>query len=1134
MRIVSRAAGRSRLFAVGLCGLLLASACRSSSSTIEPAGKIERAPENAPITLNLGPATLDSFGADSGASCSDAGPPLTGLDGGSSCGATLAASTFQYAICSCGSLQSTGVLTTDGYNSTQGGPTGGLGANVGFNASAAWSSAPSLGGNLFSPGGISAPKGGLIRGDLHLGGAVQGGGQTFTVDGNAFVEATLPSSVKVLGTVTHVSSTASPCNCGSPLPIGSLVTAHQVPNNEDSAIGLSPSAAGGGNSSQIDLPCGDFYLTVVSPSKALTIAAHGHTELYIGGAVSTSSALTFSIDPGASLDLFVAGGFSATGALNLGSASSPSSCRVYVAGSQFQVSSSASIACNIYAPSASIGLPSTVAYGSIFAAGVTASGSATLHYDTSIQSGTCATAPTCTVASCNDGNPCTIDSCNSNGTCSHVSAANGTSCPAGANACDQTYSCQAAACVGSNPVTCTAQDQCHGVGTCNTATGTCSNPALTNGTACNDGNECTQVDSCSSGVCTGSSPVVCTAEDQCHSVGVCAPATGVCSNPALSNGTACNDGNACTLSDSCQSGSCVGSNPVTCVAADQCHVAGVCNAASGVCSTPTAPNGTVCNDGNGCTQVDSCQLGVCAGSSPVVCTASDQCHTVGSCNPSTGTCSNPAVSNGTACNDGNACTQSDSCQSGTCVGSNSVTCTAQDACHVAGTCSPSTGQCSNPTASDGTACTGSNLCDQSYACAGGTCTGGSPVVCAALDSCHVPGQCQPATGACTNPTAANGTSCDDSNLCTANDLCTAGTCAGSPVTCTALDACHLAGQCQSSSGVCTNPTAPDGTACTSSNLCNQSYACAGGACTGSNPVACGQIDVCHASGTCDPTTGTCSSVPLTQCADIDVTVSSTTFATSAFLYSGSNPSQIGVAAGTIVPQRAVILRGRVLDRSSNPVADAVATIVNHPELGSTETLADGTYTMVVNGGGPLTVNLVASGYLPVQRTLATPWNDYLVAPDVVVTPLDVASTPIDLAGSGYQVAQATPVTDSDGARTATLLFPPGTTAILDTGTSSAPISTLTVRATEYTVGPTGLPLCRRTCLRAVATRMRSSLLPTRSLPTVRWRRSSLPRRSSRTRTTFFSSRRASTCRWARTTGRWRSGRHHPTALSSAS
>src|SRR5207247_9484497 len=52
------------------------------------------------------------------------------------------------------------------------------------------------------------------------------------------------------------------------------------------------------------------------------------------------------------------------------------------------------------------------------------------------------------------------------------------------------------------------------------------------------------------------------------------------------DGTACNDGNACTQTDTCQAGACVGSNPVVCSASDQCHVAGTCDTATGVCSNP--------------------------------------------------------------------------------------------------------------------------------------------------------------------------------------------------------------------------------------------------------------------------------------------------------------------------------------------------------------------------------------------------------------------------------------------------------------------------------------------------------------------------------------------------------------------
>ena len=49
----------------------------------------------------------------------------------------------------------------------------------------------------------------------------------------------------------------------------------------------------------------------------------------------------------------------------------------------------------------------------------------------------------------------------------------------------------------------------------------------------------------------------------------------------------------------------VGTNPVTCAAQDQCHVAGACNAATGTCTNPVKADGASCNDGNACTQTDT-------------------------------------------------------------------------------------------------------------------------------------------------------------------------------------------------------------------------------------------------------------------------------------------------------------------------------------------------------------------------------------------------------------------------------------------------------------------------------------------------------------------------------------------------
>ena len=159
---------------------------------------------------------------------------------------------------------------------------------------------------------------------------------------------------------------------------------------------------------------------------------------------------------------------------------------------------------------------------------------------------------------------------------------------------------------------CDDGDPCNGAEMCEVVTGTCLPGLPVDGVACNDGDACTVADTCQGGVCVGTA-VVCTPSDQCHAAGTCNPATGTCSDPAQLDGTPCDDGDACTQTDTCAAGACVGANPVVCTAADQCHTAGVCNPASGVCSSPAKLDGAPCDDGSACTQTDACEAGICVG-----------------------------------------------------------------------------------------------------------------------------------------------------------------------------------------------------------------------------------------------------------------------------------------------------------------------------------------------------------------------------------------------------------------------------------------------------------------------------------------------------------------------------------------
>jgi RHS repeat-associated protein len=196
--------------------------------------------------------------------------------------------------------------------------------------------------------------------------------------------------------------------------------------------------------------------------------------------------------------------------------------------------------------------------------------------------------------------------------------------------------------------------------------------------------------------------------------------------------------------------------------------------------------------------------------------------------------------------------------------------------------------------------------------------------------------------------------------------------------------------------------------------------------------------------------------PATVAPPVDGTVATLLHAATAFLYAGPSPIQTGVAPGTIVPPRAALLRGRVLDRGGLPLPGVNIGVLDHPELGRTVSRADGAFDLAVNGGGHVTVTYRRPGFLTAHRQAAVPWQSYVVLPDVVMIPPDPAVTAVDLGAPAVQVARGTPVSDTDGSRQATLLFLPGTGAelVLPDG-STRPITTLGVRATEYTVGAAG-------------------------------------------------------------------------------
>jgi hypothetical protein len=209
-----------------------------------------------------------------------------------------------------------------------------------------------------------------------------------------------------------------------------------------------------------------------------------------------------------------------------------------------------------------------------------------------------------------------------------------------------------------------------------------------------------------------------------------------------------------------------------------------------------------------------------------------------------------------ACDDGDPCTVDVCDGSGACVHTDVVCEGGSSACMDAPVCDPATGQCVAAMREDGTACDDQNGCTQNDTCQAGACTSGDAVVCVASDSCHDAGVCDPATGQCSNPAKADGTACDDGDLCTFNESCRAGTCEGEALTCNTMgDACHDAAVCDPATGMCVNPAKPDGTPCDDGNACTHTDGCQAGTCTG-EAVVCDVPTVCHWA-TCKPRSGRC-------------------------------------------------------------------------------------------------------------------------------------------------------------------------------------------------------------------------------------------------------------------------------------
>jgi len=443
---------------------------------------------------------------------------------------------------------------------------------------------------------------------------------------------------------------------------------------------------------------------------------------------------------------------------------------------------------------------------------------------------------------CDDNNPCTTDSCKGKGGCQHLGDS-GAKCDADGSVCTENDICKDGKCKAGAEIKCDDKNPCT-ADSCDPKLGCVAKPE--DGGTCNaDDNPCTQNDTCEKGECKAGPKKACDSGEACV-VGKCDLNTGGCKYSAAPD-IPCNDGNPCTESETCTGEICKG-KLVNCDDGSTC-TSDACNPKTG-CEHKNVQG--PCDDNDKCTEKDACADGKCVGLAIGVTAACDDNNdcTLDTCKSAEG-CFHKKL-DGTTCSDGEACTVGDKCKLGTCeAGANACGC-------------GSDADCKNK--EDGNACNGTLHCEpKSKTC---KVKPGTAITCdTSINNACQTNECNPKSGTCGIAKTKDGIPCDaDGNVCTKDDACKDGKCQpGTVVTCNdnngcTTDVCDKKGGCKFTPN--TDPCDADGSKCTSGDACKAGGCVPGPAKKCDDGEACTK-DVCRASD------AVCLSQPLTDTCDDD-------------------------------------------------------------------------------------------------------------------------------------------------------------------------------------------------------------------------------------------------------------------------